>query len=260
MQNKPKSLSKIIKTAILITAILAVIEIVIIYFMMGDKKPKKILAAKNTEEVSKPINTEGIKDTAATASAAPITKGEPAVQDVPKQEAPKAEIPKAVRDTVKRAEPVKKTEPTPKPVEQPIKKPEALPKTVQQPIKKPETAAKPVEQPKKLPAEIAKTTDKKEKPVTPQKKEAPKKKQLSEEEMGDILSRVNAEKERTNSKANCIQVLKTNTSNVENWLQVANYLKGHGFIISGREETSSNVKGVHINAGGSCIKLTIGTM
>jgi hypothetical protein len=255
MQQKPRSLSKIIKAAVLITAILAVIEIVIIYFMMGhDKSAKKVVVAKKTEEVSKPINTEPVKDTVKPIPAAQITKVEqqvqqpvvqqpvvqqPAIQQAPpqqtlKQEAPKAEAPKpkATVDTVKKVVPVKKAELT----------------------------RKPAELPKKQPVEIAKATEKKDKPVTPETKVAPKSKQLSEAEMGDILSRVNAEKARVNSRANCVQVLKTSSGNVENWLEVVNYLKSHGFVISGREVVSGNVKGVHINASGSCIKLTIGVL
>jgi hypothetical protein len=250
MQQKPRSLSKIIKAAVLITAILAVIEIVIIYFMMGhDKSAKKVVVAKKTEEVSKPINTEPVKDTVKPIPAAQITKVEqqvqqpvvqqPAIQQAPpqqtqKQEAPKAEAPKpkATVDTVKKVAPVKKAELT----------------------------RKPAELPKKQPVEIAKAPEKKDKPVTPETKVAPKSKQLSEAEMGEILSRVNAEKARVNSRANCVQVLKTSSGNVENWLEVVNYLKSHGFVISGREVVSGNVKGVHINASGSCIKLTIGVL
>jgi hypothetical protein len=250
MQQKPRSLSKIIKAAVLITAILAVIEIVIIYFMMGDKKiDKKVVVAKKTEEVSKPITTEPVTDSVKPRPAAQITKVEQpvqqpliqqppapqaAIQQTPKQEAPKAEVskPKVSADTIKKAAPLKKPEPT----------------------------RKPAEQPKKQLVEVVKATAKKDKPVTPEKKVAPKSKQLSEEEMGGILSRVNAEKARVNSKANCVQVLKTSSGNVENWLEVVNYLKSHGFVISGREVVPGNVKGIHINASGSCVKLTIGVL
>jgi hypothetical protein len=257
MQQKPRSLSKIIKAAVLITAILAVIEIVIIYFMMGDKKTdKKVVVAKKTEEVSKPITTEPVTDTVKPRPAPQITKVEqqvqqpliqqpppphPTIQQTPKQEAPKAEVskPKVTADTIKKAAPVKKPEP----------------------------ARKPAEQQKKQPVEVVKARAKKDKPptpekkpATPEKKVAPKSKQLSEEEMGGILSRVNAEKARVNSKANCVQVLKTSSGNVENWLEVVNYLKSHGFVISGREVVPGNVKGIHINASGSCVKLTIGVL
>jgi hypothetical protein len=259
MQKKPKSLSNIIKAAILITAILAVIEIVIIYFMMGDKKPdKKAAVAKRTEEISKPINTEPVKDTVKPPPTEQITKVEPPVQQPPVQQTPVQQTP--VQPAVQQ-KPVQQTPKQEVPKAE-VPKPKVTVDTIKKvaPVKKPEPTAKPAEQSKKQAVEITKAADKKDKPATAEKRVAPKSKQLSEDEMGDILSRINAEKARANSKANCIQVLKTSTGNVENWLDVVSYLKSHGFVISGREVVSSNVKGVHINASGSCIKLTIGVL
>jgi hypothetical protein len=250
MQQKPRSLSKIIKAAVLITAMLAVIEIVIIYFMMSDKKPeKKAVVARKTEEVSKPINTEPVKDTVKLKPAAQIPKIEQQVQE-PVVQQPAARP--AVIQQVPKQEVVKATVPKPKVTVDTIKK--------AAPVKKPEATRKPVEHPKKQPVDIVKAVDKKEKPAAPEMEVAPKTKQLSEEEMGDILTRVNAEKARANSKANCVQVLKSSSGNVENWVEVVNYLKRHGYVISGREVVPGNVKGLHINASGSCIKLTIGVL
>jgi hypothetical protein len=76
--------------------------------------------------------------------------------------------------------------------------------------------------------------------------------------MVDIFDKVNAALGSRDTK--CIQIRKSKNSNVKNAFEIGNYLKTKGFIISGRELTSKNNKGVLVDASGACIKLTIGEM
>jgi len=240
MQQKQKSfIATVLKRAAVITGILAFIEVIVIFvFMGGDKKEnKKPVVTTKTVEVAKPIITEGIKDTTKIITQLPIAKAEPAKPEVPKQEAmvaaPKQEPAKAETPT---SQPSAKQElPKQKPVADSVKKPAIVAKaaaTKKDIVKAPET--KPANQPAVV-------------------------KELSEEEMTNILNKINAEKTRLNNKTNCIQIRKTNTG-VENGLKIANFLKAHGFVISGREVIQSTVKGVHIDASSACIKLTIGNL
>ena len=50
------------------------------------------------------------------------------------------------------------------------------------------------------------------------------------------------------------------TSNASNAFQVAEFLKARGFIIGGRLTVSGATKGVKVDAGESCIEVTIGTI
>ncbi|HEX8460569.1 MAG TPA: hypothetical protein VF623_04040 [Segetibacter sp.] len=83
---------------------------------------------------------------------------------------------------------------------------------------------------------------------------------LSQQDMEEILANVKLEKTRANNFSNCIQVRKTNSSNVSNAFKVADFLRTKGFSISGRMTVATRQKGVAINTEGSCITVTIGSM
>lgn len=85
-------------------------------------------------------------------------------------------------------------------------------------------------------------------------------KQLSNEKMVQILNDIKAEKERLGSKSNCVQIIKTETSNVQNAFMLATFLRSYGYIISGREKISDNSNGIIIDAKNNCITVTIGTL
>lgn len=85
-------------------------------------------------------------------------------------------------------------------------------------------------------------------------------KQLTEEMMAEILNDVKREKEKFNSKSNCVQVIKTASSNIQNAFLLADFLRKQGYIISGRETIRSTSSGINIDAKNSCIKVIMGTL
>jgi len=83
---------------------------------------------------------------------------------------------------------------------------------------------------------------------------------LSQQSMVQLLNNIKLEKTKANNSSNCVQIRKTSSSNVSNAFEVADFLKKHGYIISGRMTTGSTQKGIAINAVGSCLTVTIGSM
>lgn len=94
---------------------------------------------------------------------------------------------------------------------------------------------------------------------------APKKRKvlpvkLSNREMATILNNIRAEKQKLGSNSNCVQIFKTNKSNIQNGFALADFLKSYGFVITGREKILSNSSGINISARGNCIKVTLGSL
>jgi curved DNA-binding protein CbpA len=78
------------------------------------------------------------------------------------------------------------------------------------------------------------------------------------QELLDILQTVNAQKLKNNFTTNCITIKKTKNSKVDTSFKVATFLQKHGFIISGRETVSANLKGYDVTFNGVCLNLIIG--
>lgn len=83
---------------------------------------------------------------------------------------------------------------------------------------------------------------------------------LGNGEMVKILNNIRAEKQKVGSNSNCIQILKTNKSNITNAFALADFLKSYGFVISGREKIVSSSNGIKIIARGNCIKVMLGRL
>ena len=85
-------------------------------------------------------------------------------------------------------------------------------------------------------------------------------KQLTNLEMIEILHQIKAEKQKLGSNSNCVQLIKSETSNISNVFMLANFLKGYGFVISGREKISATINGININMAEQCITISVGTL
>ncbi|MCW3109438.1 MAG: hypothetical protein JWQ09_3944 [Segetibacter sp.] len=212
--KRPGRTYKILKKAILITALLAFIEIIIlvvIHFKNANKavvktqvKPKEMpkVAVSDTPKVAAVIPSEVMskneqKDTVAKKDTTEIIK-------------PPAEVIKP---------PVEKAPPKPK---KPVKDTSVIPATMPKEVK------------------IAKN--------------------VSSEEMFQILNDIRLEKSQANNPAKCISIQIIDNSNAENGFRIANYLRKNGYVISGREVIQGSQKGIQINATGPCIKLTVGDL
>ncbi|MCW3105752.1 MAG: heat shock protein DnaJ domain protein [Segetibacter sp.] len=85
-------------------------------------------------------------------------------------------------------------------------------------------------------------------------------KQLTNAQMIQVLNDIKAEKEKHGNNSNCVQIIKTESSNIQNAFKLANFLRSNGFIISGREKIPASSNGINIDAKYNCIRVTIGTM
>ncbi|WP_207495696.1 hypothetical protein [Aridibaculum aurantiacum] len=113
---------------------------------------------------------------------------------------------------------------------------------------------KPALQPVK--ADTAKPASKAEQPV-----EKPVKKvQLTEERMQQVLSQLNAQREKSALAGKCVKIRQTANSNVQDGFKIAGFLKSNGYIISGRETVSKTIKGIAVTAGADCMAVTIGSL
>ena len=84
-------------------------------------------------------------------------------------------------------------------------------------------------------------------------------KEFSNQQLSEILNRINEAKDRMNITANCITLNKTTNSNIDKDFKIARYLRAKGFTISGRGTVSQNLKGVNIDENGPCLNLIIGS-
>ena len=85
-------------------------------------------------------------------------------------------------------------------------------------------------------------------------------KKISDSEMFQILNDVRIEKMQANNWTKCVTIKIVNNSNAKNGSKIANYLRKNGYSISGREVINGTLRGIQINATGACIQLTIGTL
>jgi hypothetical protein len=209
-QQKNFNIANFLKFVLIVTGILALIEVAVIYFTHSSYKTKK-----ETPAVAMQPKT----------AIAPIQT---------KPNGPKVLVEKAVA----------------------VEIPALLPDT---PVAKPQVViAAPVAKPLAAPVAIAlRDTTKKAVAIKVAKKQN---KLLSEQRMQQILNDVKLEKTKANSFSNCIQIRKTNSSNVTNAFKVADFLRTKGYSISGRMTVNSNQKGITVNPEGSCITITIGSI
>ena len=196
------SWAKLIKRVVVVTLVLALIEVIIIYFIMSDKKEEPVSKQATQIKTEQPAEIKNDSIVATLPPAQPT----PAITEEAKPI--ETETPVTTTDTIAKVLPPEKKK------EEPVKKPPLVEKVVE--------------------------------------------KNLSQQEMTNIVDKVNAAKGSKDTK--CIQIRKSKNSNVKNAFDVGNYLKAKGYIISGREITSSNNNGVVVDASGACIKLTIGKM
>lgn len=93
--------------------------------------------------------------------------------------------------------------------------------------------------------------------VLPEKSVLPM--QMSETQQAEILNTVVNKRINLGSSVNCVRILKTKNSNVENAFEVAAYLKNKGFVIAGRETINKQVQGTQVNITPNFIIVTIGS-
>ncbi|GEO10475.1 J domain-containing protein [Segetibacter aerophilus] len=82
---------------------------------------------------------------------------------------------------------------------------------------------------------------------------------LTQLQLSEILEQVNAVKTSANNKINCVRVLKTKKSNVENAFEIATFLRSKGYIISGRDIAFREIEGLEVKENDQCICVTIGS-
>ena len=210
--TKVFKLSRFIKNAVLVTIILAVVEVVVIYFVMNKKHVKKQVAATTIITEPKIQTAPIILDTIISALADTNTHYQP---------------------------PDTKATPNPTIIDTP---------KIIVPVKKDTIATQPT-----VTSLVTKTS-------VDTAKILPEAKLLSAGKMKSIMESIKKQKSKLNISSNCIQIRKTNASNVTNAFKIAEYLKKNGFIIGGRLTVGGNVKGYKVNMNESCIELTIGTM
>lgn len=82
--------------------------------------------------------------------------------------------------------------------------------------------------------------------------------QISLQEMEEVFNDIRLKKIKANNTTNCIHLQMANNSNVENMVEITNYLRNNGYVIAGREVIAGEHKGIQIDATGTCIYLVIG--
>jgi len=85
-------------------------------------------------------------------------------------------------------------------------------------------------------------------------------KQLTHNQMIEVLHKIRAEKQKSGSNSNCVQLVKSTSSNISNVFGLADFLKGYGFVISGREKIPESSNGINVNVMSDCISVTVGTL
>lgn len=237
MRQQKLKLSTIIKRVVAITALLALVEVAVIYFYMNGRNSKKALVSKKE-----------MKQTPATLSKDTI----PTTLAITQTEAPKQEQQILIETQI----PEQQVASVPQKIEQQV--------VIETQNKKPQVAIKAIPSQVVSPSKAGVKTKKIDSiktnsPTAPQVKKYIER-QLSGEEMTQLLMDINAAKAKLNNQTKCIQIRKTQTSNIDNGFEIATFLKQKGYVISGREVVNASIKGILIDAGASCIKLTIGNL
>ncbi len=83
---------------------------------------------------------------------------------------------------------------------------------------------------------------------------------LEEKQMEETWVRVQAQQRQMNTFANCIQVRRTDDSNVDNAFAMADYLQKKGYVISGRLTVAEHEQGISVSSAANCIVITIGIL
>lgn len=233
MRGKNKfNLKLFIKRALVITLVLALVEVLVIFFI--SRKNKNVAVAKTNE---KPLT----KDTTKTTNES-VSTGYNSAQvadsgrSLHQSEAKSEELGQvSTASTAGSLAPKNTTEPAVR-----NESPAAEQKAEEPVAKSTDTAA----------GTAQKSIIKKPKPPVT----------LSPQYINKIVNAVKAEKSKHADVSNCVQVRKASGSNVDNAFKIAEYLKSNGFIISGRMTIPSNQKGIRINTSGSCISVTVGSI
>lgn len=84
------------------------------------------------------------------------------------------------------------------------------------------------------------------------------KRNFSSTEMFLILGLLKEKREQLSINSNCVRIIKSKTSNIENAFHLAQFFQKHGFVIAGREERSIKETGVRIDVEGIIFKIIIG--
>ena len=85
-------------------------------------------------------------------------------------------------------------------------------------------------------------------------------KQLTYKKMMEVLEQVRAEKQKAGGNTNCVQIMKSTSSNISNAFKLADFLKGYGFVISGRGKIPASSNGITVDSMNNCITITVGTL
>lgn len=246
-QTQKLKLSTIIKRVAAVTALLALFEVAFIYFYMNGKHSKKVATGKSAG-LKQPADS-AVKNTE---EAEIIQKKQP-----PKHEEAQPQTINTTPPAVTAASPATTLPATTQPATKaPAKVVVATPPITKPPVASTQASvAKPVAEKKN-----ADTVKKKLQPPPAEAVKAIAQRELTHQEMVQLLNDINAKRASLNNQTKCIQIRKTQASNIDNGFEIATFLKQNGFIISGREVVSSNNTGISIDASESCIKLTIGTL
>lgn len=83
---------------------------------------------------------------------------------------------------------------------------------------------------------------------------------FSQDELRELVTRINIVKEEHGIYTNCVQIYTTVQGNNKTAVaQVETFLRSKQFSIAGRETISKKVKGIMVTAVGECIRVTIGS-
>ncbi len=83
---------------------------------------------------------------------------------------------------------------------------------------------------------------------------------FTQEELRQLVVRINASKQKNNISSNCVQLYSTKQGNNKRTIaQIETYLKTQRFAIAGREIIDEKVKGIQVSPNGGCIRITIGS-
>lgn len=84
------------------------------------------------------------------------------------------------------------------------------------------------------------------------------KRNFSSTEMFFILDLLKEKRKRLSIHSNCVRIIKSKTSNIENAFRLAQFFQKQGFVIAGREERFIEETGIRIDVEGIILKIIIG--
>lgn len=93
------------------------------------------------------------------------------------------------------------------------------------------------------------------------RRKSPEEKLLTEQDLQQLVNRINLAKEEHNIYQNCVQICSSSRSNNKNNMtNIEYYLRSQRFAIAGRETVSRKVKGIQIVPNGECIRIIVGDL